>query len=212
GLPGFDIVCLTERAEGVWRMLVAAGAAPAGPDTYETLRIETGTPLFGPDIDTTRFVMEVGNAARAVSYTKGCFLGQEPIAMARDRAGHVNRAFLGLKVLGGGPLPAGSKVFHDGQEVGLVTSSCHSPRLGAPVARRADPSMYHRERFQPASTSANHAPTARCWSRNFSESFGTSPCRKNRTTATATKNTPSASRRCRTAISGFLRTDLSPMI
>ena len=70
----------------------------------------------------------------AVSYTKGCFLGQEPIVMARDRAGHVNRAFLGLKVLDGGPLPAGAKVFHDGQEVGLVTSSCHSPRLGAPVA------------------------------------------------------------------------------
>ncbi|HEY1190111.1 MAG TPA: glycine cleavage T C-terminal barrel domain-containing protein [Gemmata sp.] len=54
--------------------------------------------------------------------------------MARDRAGHVNRAFLGLKVLAGGPLPAGSKVFRDGAEVGLVTSSCVSPRLGAPVA------------------------------------------------------------------------------
>ncbi|MBY0457276.1 MAG: hypothetical protein K2V38_08070, partial [Gemmataceae bacterium] len=52
----------------------------------------------------------------------------------RDRAGHVNRAFLGLKVRAGGPLPAGAKVFHDGAEVGLVTSSCHSPRLGAPVA------------------------------------------------------------------------------
>jgi glycine cleavage system aminomethyltransferase T len=54
--------------------------------------------------------------------------------MARDRAGHVNRAFLGLKVLEGGPLPSGTKVFRDGQEVGVVTSSCHSPRLGAPVA------------------------------------------------------------------------------
>ena len=54
--------------------------------------------------------------------------------MARDRAGHVNRAFLGMKVLDGGPLPAGTKLFHDGQEVGVVTSSCHSPRLGVPVA------------------------------------------------------------------------------
>ena len=54
--------------------------------------------------------------------------------MARDRAGHVNRAFLGLKVLDGGPLPPGAKLFHDGQEVGIVTSSCHSPRLGLPVA------------------------------------------------------------------------------
>lgn len=134
GLPGFDLVCLSDRADGVRQMLLAAGATPGTPGTYETLRIEAGTPLFGPDIDSNRFVMEVGNAARAVSYTKGCFLGQEPIVMARDRAGHVNRAFMGLKVLEGGPLPPGSKIIHDGQEVGVVTSSCQSPRLGMPVA------------------------------------------------------------------------------
>ncbi|MBP3957506.1 aminomethyltransferase family protein [Gemmata sp. G18] len=134
GVPGFDIVCRTDVADGVKRMLIAAGATPASADTFETLRIEAGTPVFGKDIDENRFVMEVGHAPRAVSYAKGCYLGQEPIVMARDRAGHVNRAFLGLKVLEGGPLPAGSKVFRDGQEVGLVTSSCPSPRLGAPVA------------------------------------------------------------------------------
>jgi folate-binding protein YgfZ len=134
GLPGFDLVCLKERAEGVRGLLIAAGAVAGKPETFETLRIEAGTPVFGPDIDANRFVMEVGRAARAVSYAKGCFLGQEPIVMARDRAGHVNRAFLGLKVLEGGPLPAGMKLFHEGQEVGLVTSSCHSPRLGLPVA------------------------------------------------------------------------------
>jgi folate-binding protein YgfZ len=134
GVPGFDIVCRTDVADGVKRMLVAAGAVAGSADTFETLRIEAGTPVFGKDIDDNRFVMEVGYAARAVSYSKGCFLGQEPIVMARDRAGHVNRAFLGLKVLAGGPLAPGTKLFHDGQEVGLVTSSCHSPRQGAPVA------------------------------------------------------------------------------
>lgn len=134
GLPGFDLVCRTDVAEGVKRLLVAAGATPGSADTFETLRIEAGTPVFGRDIDDNRFVMEVGYAPRAVSYEKGCYLGQEPIVMARDRAGHVNRAFLGLKVLDGGPLPAGTKLFRDGQEVGVVTSSCHSPRLGAPVA------------------------------------------------------------------------------
>ncbi|WP_439626284.1 glycine cleavage T C-terminal barrel domain-containing protein [Gemmata sp.] len=134
GVPGFDLVCLKERADGVRGLLVAAGAVPGTAETFETLRIEAGTPLFGPDIDANRFVMEVGRAPRAVSYSKGCYLGQEPIVMARDRAGHVNRAFLGLKVLDGGPLPAGAKVFRDGQEVGVVTSSCHSPRLGVPVA------------------------------------------------------------------------------
>ncbi len=134
GLPGYDVVCRRELADGVRAMPLAAGAAAGTPETYETLRVEAGTPVFGPDIDENRFVMEVGNALRAVSYTKGCFLGQEPIVMARDRAGHVNRAFLGLKVLEGGPLARGTKLFRDGQEVGLVTSSCQSPRLGMPVA------------------------------------------------------------------------------
>ncbi|MBA4190230.1 MAG: hypothetical protein C0467_19770 [Planctomycetaceae bacterium] len=134
GLPGFDLVCLKEHADGVRDLLLAAGAAQGTPETFETLRIEAGTPVFGIDFDANRFVMEVGRAPRAVSYAKGCYLGQEPIVMARDRAGHVNRAFLGLKVLAGEPLPAGTKIFHDGQEVGVVTSSCHSPRLGVPVA------------------------------------------------------------------------------
>jgi tRNA-modifying protein YgfZ len=133
-LPGFDLVCLKDRAEGVRALVLAAGAVAGTPETFEMLRIEAGTPVFGIDIDANRFVMEVGRATRAVSYTKGCFLGQEPIVMARDRAGHVNRAFLGLKVLDGRPLPAGTKLFRDGQEVGVVTSSCHSPRLGVPVA------------------------------------------------------------------------------
>jgi folate-binding protein YgfZ len=135
GLHGFDIICRAELAEGVRGLLAAAGAVRGTPEIFETLRIEAGMPLFGPDIDDNRFVMEVGRAARAVSYSKGCFLGQEPIVMARDRAGHVNRAFLGLKVLEGqAPLPSGTKLIHDGQEVGVVTSSCHSPRLRSAIA------------------------------------------------------------------------------
>jgi folate-binding protein YgfZ len=133
-LPGFDVLAPKDQSAATRQLLAEAGTVPAGADVFETLRVEAGAPLFGPDIDENRFVMEVAGAARAVSYAKGCYLGQEPIVMARDRAGHVNRAFLGMKVLDGGPLPAGAKVIHDGQEVGVVTSSCHSPRLGAPVA------------------------------------------------------------------------------
>jgi len=125
GVPGYDIVCIAKPN---------LDAVDGTPETFETLRIEAGTPLFGPDIDESRFVMEVGRATRAVSYSKGCYLGQEPIVMARDRAGHVNRAFLGLKALDGAPPAPGTKLFRDGQEVGVVTSSCHSPRLGIPVA------------------------------------------------------------------------------
>jgi folate-binding protein YgfZ len=134
GVSGYDLVCLNERAEGVWRMLRAAGATPAGQAAWETLRVENGTPVYGIDIGEDRFVMEVARAPRAVSYAKGCYLGQEPIVMARDRAGFVNRAFLGVKVLEGGMLPAGTKLYRDAAEVGLITSSVQSPRLNAPLA------------------------------------------------------------------------------
>jgi tRNA-modifying protein YgfZ len=74
-----------------------------------------------------RFVMEVGHALRAVSYSKGCFPGQEPIVMARDRAGRVNRSFTGLKL--SAQVEPGAKLMAAGQEVGLLTSVTHSPRL-----------------------------------------------------------------------------------
>jgi folate-binding protein YgfZ len=128
GLPGFDLVCLNGRRNDVWQHLIDAGASPAGLDTYEVLRIEAGTPVFGADVDEDRFVVEVGRPG-AISYTMGCYLGQEPIVMARDRAGHVNRSFRGFKL--GDPAAAGAKLFAaDGKEVGVLTSSAVSPRLG----------------------------------------------------------------------------------
>ena len=147
GLPGFDVfgpaAALTEAVwerltptgetwpEVLWNRLTEAGAAPAGREAFEMLRIEAGAPAFGPDVDENTFAPEVGRAAQAVSYTKGCYLGQEPIVMARDR-GQVNRTLLGLK-LSGGPAPHGSLVYRDGKEVGRVTSGVQSPRLG-PIA------------------------------------------------------------------------------
>jgi tRNA-modifying protein YgfZ len=129
GLPGLDVLCAADLAPGLWQVLVAAGAAPAGRDTFEVLRVEAGMPAQGLDIEETTFVPEVGRNTQAISYTKGCYLGQEPIVMARDR-GHVNRQLLGLK-LSGDPAPQGSLVFRDDKEVGRVTSSVRSPRLGA---------------------------------------------------------------------------------
>ncbi len=128
GVPGYDLVCLRERADEVQQVMIAGGAALGGPDTYEVLRVEAGTPVYGSDIDENRFAVEVGRTD-AICYTKGCYLGQEPIVMARDRAGHVNRAFRGLRL--SGPAIAGSKLLAaDGKEVGVVTSAVVSPRLG----------------------------------------------------------------------------------
>src|SRR5205085_797197 len=99
---------------------------PADAAVHEMLRVEAGLPAFGSDIDEERLVMEVGRTARAISYTKGCFLGQEPIVMARDR-GQVNRALLGVKVARGAALAHGARLFHAEAEVGQVTSSVYSP-------------------------------------------------------------------------------------
>src|SRR5439155_24178755 len=83
---------------------------------------------YGMDIDENRFVVEVGRA-QAISYSKGCYLGQEPIVMARDR-GHVNRTLLGIGVAQGDAPACGARLFHDGNEVGQITSSVVSPRFG----------------------------------------------------------------------------------
>ena len=131
GVPGYDLVCLPERAAGVWRMLAASGATAASPATYEALRIEAGTPVYGPDIDETRFVMEVGKVERAVSYSKGCYLGQEPIVMSRDRAGHAPRNFVKLTATSADPLPVGAKLFAGAEEAGVVTSATVTPRSGS---------------------------------------------------------------------------------
>ncbi|MCE9533915.1 MAG: hypothetical protein K8T89_22745 [Planctomycetes bacterium] len=135
GVPGYDIVCLNERATGMREMLLAAGARLAGAETFETLRVEAVTPIYGIDIDETRFVMETPRALRAVSYAKGCYLGQEPIVMSRDRAGFVNRAFMAMKVVEGGPIVGKAKLLKDGADAGLITSSGMSPRLGPILVR-----------------------------------------------------------------------------
>jgi folate-binding protein YgfZ len=106
-----------------------AGARPAGREACEILRVEAGLPREGADIDETTFAPEVGRIAETISYTKGCYLGQESIVMARDR-GQVNRTLVGVK-LPQGPVPHGTLLFAQGKEVGRVTSSVRSPRLGA---------------------------------------------------------------------------------
>jgi folate-binding protein YgfZ len=133
GLPGYDLVCPRGRVETVWQHVTAAGARPAGLEAFHILRVEAGTPLYGVDIDESNLAPEVGRTQQAISYTKGCYLGQEPIVRIRD-LGHVNRSLLGVKIAGEEPVPRGAKLFRDGKDVGQVTSSVVSPRLGATLA------------------------------------------------------------------------------
>lgn len=130
-LPGYDLLCPTAIAAELSGRLTSVGTTTAGPEIWETLRIEAGLPVYGLEMDDNRLAMEVGRT-RAISYTKGCYLGQETIVMARDR-GHVNRLLTLLRIDGDQPVSAGAKVLHAEQEVGQVTSSTVSPRFG-PVA------------------------------------------------------------------------------
>jgi folate-binding protein YgfZ len=132
GLPGFDLLVARAKAAELWQLLLSLQVQPAGLDAYELLRVEAGTPIYGKDIDEERFVVEVNRIPQTISYTKGCYLGQEPIVMARDR-GHVNRKLLGIKIGGGGAVPHGAKLLHAETEAGQVTSSVVSPRFG-PIA------------------------------------------------------------------------------
>jgi folate-binding protein YgfZ len=133
GLPGYDLVCDRPVAMDLMKGFEASGAALLGQDAFEILRVEAGLPLDGVDMDENRFVVEVGRNRQAICYTKGCFLGQEPIVMARDR-GHANRTLLGLKISGSEPVPRGAVVMRNGQEVAQVTSSVWSPGWQAVLA------------------------------------------------------------------------------
>ena len=125
GVPGYDL--LSADGSELRDRLVAAGARSIGDEAAEIVRVETGTPTYGIDIDENTFAPEVNRTAKAISYNKGCYLGQEPIVMARDR-GVVQRLLLGLTFAG--PAPVGAMLHRDGKEVGRVTSSVVSPTRG----------------------------------------------------------------------------------
>lgn len=129
-MPGYDILGSPDEIADVRQTLLSAGAVAAGPEQFEALRIEAGLPWWGADIDETTFAPETGRIGQAISYAKGCYLGQEPIVMARDR-GVVQRSLVGLEV---GDAPLTGVLTRDGKEVGRATSSAFSPRLGRAIA------------------------------------------------------------------------------
>jgi folate-binding protein YgfZ len=137
---GVDVVCAAEDAERVRGELERAGAVPIEPAVAETRRIETGRPRYGIDLDDTVIPQEAGLNERAVSFTKGCYVGQETVARLHYR-GKPNRHLRGLRL--SGPVPAGTPLRLGEREVGRLTSVAVSPRFGdiglALVRREAEP-------------------------------------------------------------------------
>ena len=134
GEDGFDLIVGVEAARELWDALDEAGARPVGQDALEVLRVEAGVPRYGADMDETNVVSEVG-LDEALSFTKGCYVGQEIIARIHWR-GHVAKRLAGLLPEGAGALEPGAKVWTaDGaREAGRVTSVAFSPRLDRQIA------------------------------------------------------------------------------
>jgi len=131
GQPGARIYCLAEEAAGLAARLEAAGAAGASAEDARVMRVENGKPRYGDDIGDTRLPQETGQM-HAVSFQKGCYLGQEIVERIRAQ-GRVNRK-LARVVLAGGEIPAaGTKTMVAGAEV-EVMSAVVSPETGEVVA------------------------------------------------------------------------------
>ncbi|HEX6748446.1 MAG TPA: glycine cleavage T C-terminal barrel domain-containing protein [Longimicrobium sp.] len=136
---GYDLFVAAEAAGALWDALAAAGARPVGFGAIETLRIEAGRPRFGADLTEdvipTEAFEESGLMERAISFSKGCYTGQEVIVRIAHR-GHVNKHLRGL-LLGDAPAPSpGTRLVSvdTGKDVGWLTSVAHSPMLGQAVA------------------------------------------------------------------------------
>ena len=113
---GFDLVAGSMRAGELRQAFQDAGATPVGQETFEILRIEAGIARFGRDMDETNVIPET-NLDDAVSFTKGCYVGQEIIVRIKHR-GHPAKKLVGLKAAG--PIEPGAS----------ITSAAVSPRLG----------------------------------------------------------------------------------
>ena len=135
GVPGYEVYDLGSEVDAVRAKLIAAGAVEASEDTAETLRIEAGRPRFGIDMNTDTIPLEAGLEDRAISFTKGCYVGQEVIIRVMHRGhGRVARRLVSI-LLSNGTVPArGDKIQSGDRVVGDVTSATASPMLGAPLA------------------------------------------------------------------------------
>ena len=127
---GIDLLCHAGDLEALRNGLEEAGALSVGEAAVECLRVERGRPRYGIDLDDTVIPQEAGLNERAVSFTKGCYVGQETVARLYYR-GKPNRNLRGLRL--SGPAEPGEELSSGGRAVGRITSVASSPRFG-PIA------------------------------------------------------------------------------
>ena len=145
GEPGFDLVVPRRRLPAMAALPAARNIPWIGLHARETLRIEAGIPQYGIDMDADTLLLETG-LDDAVSFTKGCYLGQETVERIHSR-GHVNRRLVGLKAAGDVVPDPSDPVLDDDRNIGRVTSAVASPRSQCPIAL----GYVHRDYLEPGS-------------------------------------------------------------
>ncbi len=137
---GIDVLCDAADREAVSEALIAAGAQPVSEAAAEIVRVERGRPRYGIDLDNTVIPQEAALNERAVSFTKGCYVGQETVARLHYK-GKPNRHLRGLRL--SAPAAPGEELRLGERIVGHLGSSVLSPTLGsialALVRREAEP-------------------------------------------------------------------------
>jgi aminomethyltransferase len=128
-VPLFGIWHDPAASEQLWAALVQAGATPAGSDAAELLRIASGTPLFGKDLQERDLPQETGQS-RALHFSKGCYIGQEIVERIHSR-GNVHRGWRGLTA--DRPLPEGVEIMVEEKAIGRLTSVATLPFLSRTV-------------------------------------------------------------------------------
>jgi tRNA-modifying protein YgfZ len=137
GEPGFDLYVERERLSALFAALERGSVVELDRDAADAIRIEAGVPAFPRDMDEETIPLEAGIESKAISFTKGCYVGQEVIIRVLHRGhGRVARRLVGLSVDNdGGGVPAASAIVRAGdREVGRVTSAAFSPALHQPIA------------------------------------------------------------------------------
>ena len=136
GEEGYEVWTGAKGLPAIWGAACGQaptyGMLPCGTQALETLRIEAGIPRYGQELGED-IIPNEAELWNALSFNKGCYVGQEIVERARSR-GHVNWKLMGLVVESGTPPPAGEKLSREGKEIGEITSSCVSPTLGKTIA------------------------------------------------------------------------------
>ena len=157
GEPGFDVYVDVDQRDALVLALNRAGVTSLDAATAEAIRIERGVPLFHRDMDEDTIPLEAGIEQRAISFTKGCYVGQEVIVRVLHRGhGRIARKLVGVR-LDGDKVPASGAVVRSGErEIGRVTSGTMSPALNQPIAL----AYLHRDFVEPGTVVSIDGTTA----------------------------------------------------